>query len=337
MKSYFVLTAILCIFLLLFPLSVVSASKSSRENSEKTSAVSQSDEEQENETKNKTAVKTVKVLRTSSGKVVQMNMKDYLIGAVSSEISPFYEEEAIKAQAVACYTYAKWLMLNADRSQIDGADISDSPETHQGYYDEDELKERWGDKYESYKQKIESCVSSVLGKYMTYNNEPIIACYHSLSSGKTEDALTVWGKDIEYLKSVSAPGDKLSPDYDSSVTLTEEEFSQKCKSLGDLSLPKKASDWVKDLKTSKNGFVTSVKIGSKTFDGNDIRSAFSLKSPYFTVKYEDAKFTFSVVGYGHGLGMSQYSADYMARQGSSYEEILKHFYTGIEIQSDDLS
>lgn len=326
MKIYCILTAIISLFLLLFPLAVTGASKNTNEKTQPQSEVQTT----QTSAKKTEIPETIKVLRVSSGKVIDMEIYNYLIGAVSSEIPPTYEKEAIKAQAVACYTYALWLMKNADSSGLSGADISDSSETHQGFFDENELKDKWGEKYELYSEKIKECVNEVLGQYMTYDGEPIIACYHAISPGKTENALTVWGKDIAYLKSVTAPGDALSPDFDSAVTLSESEFSSKAKALGNITLSGNAKSWVKNAKATDCGFVTSIEIGGKTFDGNDIRSAFSLRSPYFTVDYKNSKFTFKIKGYGHGLGMSQYSADYMARQGSGYKEILSHFYSGIE-------
>lgn len=329
MKIYFILTAILSIVLLLFPLTVTGAFKNKSDDTAKTSEAEISLTASET-AKSQEIPETIKVLRVSSGKVIDVETFDYLVGAVSSEIPPTYEKEAIKAQAVACYTYALWLMKNSDSSSLGGADISDSSQSHQGFLDDKELQDKWGDKYDYYSKKIKECINEVLGHYMTYDGEPIIACYHAISPGKTEDALTVWGKDIKYLKGVTAPGDALSPDIDSEVKLSKEEFSSKAKNLKGISLSGDAKNWVKKLEYSDSGFVTSAEISKKTFDGNDLRSAFSLRSPFFTLEYKDESFVFSVKGYGHGLGMSQYSADYMARQGSDYKEILSHFYTGVE-------
>lgn len=337
MKGYFILIAILSLYMVLFPLAAVSASNAKQSNNE--TASSSSNEEitttaKQNDVTNKERDEienTIKVMRTSSGKVIDLEIYDYLIGSVASEMPVTYEKEAIKAQVVACYTYAKWIKANADSSKLDGADISDSPSNHQGYLDENELKDKWGEKYDDYIAKIKDCVNEVMGEYMTYDNEPIMAVYHAISPGKTESAKVAWGKDIPYLQSVVASGDKLSPDFDSTVTLTEEKFKSAAIKLEGVKLGSKPESWVKDCKKSKNGFVQSVNIGSESFDGHDIRSAFSLRSPFFTLTHKNGKFTFKVIGYGHGIGMSQYSADYMARQGSTYKEILLHFYTGVKL------
>ncbi|MCM1363760.1 MAG: stage II sporulation protein D [Faecalibacterium sp.] len=332
MKMYFILIALLAVFMLLFPLASVGIANNQQNKNENTpTSIEQISESETKTTEKDDDDSTIKVLRVSSDKVIDLELYDYLIGAVSSEMSPVYEKEALKAQTVACYTYAKWLKANSDSGKLNGADISDSPSTHQGYLDEQELKDKWGDKYDEYIAKIKECVNEVMGEYLSYNNEPIMAVYHAISPGKTESASVVWEQDIPYLQSVIANGDKLSPDFDSTVTLTEEKFKEYAKKISGVSLDNKAESWVKSCKKSDNGFVTSITIGGKKLDGNTVRNAFSLKSPYFTLTYESGKFTFKVKGYGHGIGMSQYSADYMARQGSTYKEILLHFYKGAKL------
>lgn len=333
MKIYFVLLLIISLFMLIFPLAVngkiITNSGETAADTGQT-AVSSADipVTAETDIPKKTGENTIKVLRTSSGKVIDLALFDYVVGSVAGEMPAYFEKEALKAQAVACYTFAKKLCSSGGFS---GADITDSPEKHQNYLDEKQLKEKWGGQYDANIAKIKQCVSEVFGEYMTYGGEIITACYHSLSAGKTEDALTVWGKDIPYLKSVSAEGDRLSPDFDRTVTVTEKQFRQLAEKIDGVKLPKDAEKWIKVTEKSDSGFVKKVKLGSKEVGGNDIRSAFSLASAWFTVKHSDGKFIFSVRGKGHGLGMSQYSADFMARQGKTYREILEHFYQGISI------
>lgn len=334
MKIYAVLSVILASFMLLFPVVTLSINTSTENSIQSTSTLSQNGEDSndtsedaQNANSSQTD-ETINVLRVNSGKVTNVNTRDYIIGAVASEISPLSEKEAIKAQAVACYTYAKYKMEK-------GSDISDSSETCQGYADKKELKEKWGGNFDLYYEKIESCVDEVLGQYMTYKGKTIIAPYHAISPGKTENASVVWKEDISYLKSVSAPGDELCGEFDSTVTLSADEFKKRAEKLGSVDLSGDYTKWVGKIKTSKVGYVTEIAIGKKAFDASSVRSAFSLRSPYFTVSCKDGNIIFSVKGYGHGLGMSQYSADYMARQGSSYDEILKHFYKGIKIKKEN--
>lgn len=335
MKIYAVLSAILTLFMLMFPVVTLSIKTTDNQDTIKsTSVIEQNNDESENsETQNaqnansESKGETIDVLRVNSGKVSSVSTRDYIIGAVASEISPLSEKEAIKAQAVACYTYAKYKMENK-------SDISDSSETCQGYADKSELKEKWGGNFDLYYKKIAACVDEVPGQYMTYKGKTIIAPYHAISPGKTENASVVWKEDISYLKSVSAPGDELCGEFDSTVTLSKDEFKKRAEKLGSVDLTGDYTKWVGKSKTSAVGYVKEITIGKKTFDASAVRSAFSLRSPYFTVSCKNGNIVFSVKGYGHGLGMSQYSADYMARQGSSYDEILKHFYKGIKIKSE---
>lgn len=273
----------------------------------------------------------VKILAAASGNIISTTELEYVIGCVASEVPATYHEEALKAQAVAAYTNLIRLKQNPD-SSLNGADISDSPQKHQGYFTEQQRREKWGDNYEKYSQKVEKAVKEVAGTVMTYNSEPIVASYCAISPGRTESAEVIWGTDIPYLQSISSPGDKLSPDFSSTLILTKEQFKEIAEKDGDIKLGSEAEKWVSDVKYSENGtgVVTSIKIGSKQLKGSQARTMFSLRSPSFTVKYENSSFTFKVNGYGHCVGMSQYGADYMARNGSNYKEILKHYYRGIE-------
>ena len=242
-----------------------------------------------------------------------------------------YHEEALKAQAVAAYTNLVRLRKNPD-SSLGGADISDDPKKHQGYLNEEQQKEKWGDKYERYHEKILSAVSEVAGEAVTYNSEPIVAAYCAISTGKTENASDIWGGELPYLVSVVSSGDKLSPDYSSTVVLSTEQFRQALSGESDIQLGDDPSAWIGNIERTEAGAVKNITIGSKTLTGANARKLFSLRSPAFSVEYSNGNFTFNVSGYGHLIGMSQYGADYMARNGSDYKTILTHYYTGTEIK-----
>jgi stage II sporulation protein D len=304
MKTYLLLTAAISAILILFPLwSLTTESEPTEKNYEED---------------------TVSVFLASANKAVDMETFDYIVGAVASEMPASYETEALKAQAVACYSYMLWVRENSDNAEYD---ITNDPSTHQGYLTEDEMKEKWGDKYESYKAKIEDAVSAVYGKYMTYDDEVILALFHAISPGKTQNSEEVWEAPLPYIKSKSAPGDSLSPDFDSTVTVT----CDKIRELFSINDSIKNSELIDIFSLSDTGFIKEIKLGNKTVSAGELASKLSLRSPYFTAEYKEGSYIFKVKGYGHGLGMSQYSADYMARQGSSFEEILKHFYSDIEI------
>lgn len=271
-------------------------------------------------TKASTSVKEEKITikRSNSGKKETLTMRDYIVGVVSAEISPIYSDEAIKAQAVAAHTYALY-QLSAN------VQLTDDYTKHQGYISPEESREKWGDKYEIYSEKITSLTDEVIDKVITYEGEIILPAYFALCSGKTENCSDIWGGEKPYLVSVTSDGDALSENLISTVTVSKKDF---IRFSGE-----DFSDFpVISLDCTKAGAVKTFSINGKNFSGNEIQSAFGLKSNNFTVKYENGSFIFTVTGNGHGVGMSQYGADFMARQGATYEEILKHYYTGVEIE-----
>ncbi len=288
-----------------------------------------------NKNKSSNSSSTYKVLLVDSNKVVEMSELEYICGAVACEMPVTYHEEALKAQAIACYTYAVKAKREQEESpdkSLNGAYLSSDYSIHQGFKTKEQLKEQWGDKYDAYYNKIESCVKSVIGKVITYDGELITAAYHAISSGKTESAAVVWGGNIPYLVSVNSAGDRLSPEYASTLVLTSEQFKTLASKLQGVILSGDPSTWVTAPTVSDAGTVTSIKIGEKSFDGSAVRSAFSLRSNCFTIDYKNGSFTFNVVGYGHCVGMSQYGADYMSRQGSNYAEILTHYYKDAKVE-----
>lgn len=314
MKTYLLLTAVICAILTLFPLCALTIS-----NSFHTEEISKGKINEATESSD-----TISVFLVSANKTVDVETLDYLVGAVAAEMPASFEIEALKAQAVACYSYLLWVRENSDNAEYD---ITSSPATHQGYLTEEEMKEKWGSKYESYRGKIEDAVSSVSGQYMTYNDEVILALFHAISPGKTQNSEEVWESPLPYIKSKSAPGDSLSPDFDSTLTVP----CQKLRELFSIESHIKDSEIIDIFSLSDSSYIKEIPFGEDSVTAGDIAAKLSLKSPYFTAEYKEGNYIFKVKGYGHGLGMSQYSADYMARQGGTYDEILRHFYSGIEI------
>lgn len=272
---------------------------------------------------------SILVLSSSTKKINEIDMFEYVVGAVAAEMPPTYHSQALRAQAAVCYTYAVKKRENADPS-LGGADITDDSAVHQGYLDKAARKEKWGDKYENYEEKIEQAVKDVFGKKIVYDGEVITAAFHAISSGQTYSAEEVWGKDVAYLKSVTSAGDRLSPDYSTTVTLTADEF-QKAFALSGAELDGDKADWIGKIQLSDSGYVTSAVIGKKEFTGTKVRELLGLRSACFEIKCTGDDFQITAKGYGHGVGMSQYGADYMARQGSDWQEIIKHYYTGVDI------
>lgn len=277
----------------------------------------------------------IKVLLTDESKVVTVSMTEYLIGALASEMTPLYHAEALKAQAAVCRTYAEKMITQQKEnpsSELQGADISDDSSKHQGYMTKEERKEKFGDQFETYEAKLSDAVKEGGSYIITYDGELITAAFHAISSGQTESSKNLWGSDLPYLQPVQSAGDKLSPDYASTVSLTDAQFKEKAAALKGAVFSDNSDEWLGKASVSDSGTVISITIGGEEFTGLEVREAMGLRSPCFTVKHENGTFIFSVSGYGHGAGMSQYGADYMARQGSSWQEIIKHYYTGVEIE-----
>lgn len=325
MRTYLILSIIIALSMILCPIAAV-GSGGGEAADEAVQSVSVANDGEE----------YISVMSPSTGDISRVDMREYIVGCVAAEMPALYHSEALKAQAVASYTYAKKVLeqnKNSKNSSLGNADITDSPDTHQGYINEADRKEKWGDNFDEYESKIKSAVDEVFGCYMTYNGETVLAAYHSISAGVTQSAENLWGKEIPYLISVESVGDKLSPDYMSESVFTEKEFKSLAKDCG-VKLSGDADEWVDEVKINGNGYAFAVVMGDKEIAASKFREVFSLRSSCFDIKYSDSEFTVTCKGYGHGAGMSQYGADYMARQGLTWREILLHYYTGVEIESE---
>ena len=326
MKSYTAICFFLSLSMILFPL--VSVEKVSTVFANEFSIIEETltnEKTEETETENS----TVKVMNASSKNITEISLREYLIGVVAAEINPAYHEEAIKAQVVAAHTKLEYTKLH---NTPENAHITDSSASHQGYLNENQQKEKWGENYNIYHDKIAECVDEVQNVILTYNNQPINAVFHAISNGQTENATDVWGGDYPYLVSVQSAGDKLSPAYNSEIIITSDDFKKKLSDKG-VNLSGNPSEWIEKITNTNTGMVKEFVVGGKSFKGTEIRTIFGLKSSTFTVKYENNNFIFTVCGYGHGVGMSQYGANYMAQQGLNYKQILEHYYQNSECTS----
>ena len=276
-----------------------------------------------------------KILNETSGEVITVGDKDYVYGCVAAEMPADYPDEALKAQAVASYTYASMLREREKKTptaELKGAYFTADPTNYNVYITKEIAKQRFGDKFDAYWNKITSAVDSVFGTVATYNGSLITASYFSLSSGKTEYSKNVWGGDLAYLVPVISSWDTSAPGYSSTVVLSEADVkSVLSNSLSITVFPDEKNSWFTDFQLSESGNVLTLKVCGTDSTGIAIRKAFSLRSANFTVTYANSQFTFSVVGYGHDVGMSQYGARSMALEGKTWDQILKYYYTGVEL------
>ena len=268
-----------------------------------------------------------KVLNFQSKEITEISSTDYIFGVVAAEMPALYEKEALKAQAVAAYTFA----LCRKNENIDKEyDITTDSFTDQGFITKEEAAQRWGENTEEYTKKIKDAINEVSGYAITYENQPIIAVYHALSSGKTESSKDVWGIELEYLTPVASESDKLAANFETEVSFTLEELKEKLKDTVELTgEPEKIFS---DCKRTDSGAVISINICDKEIRGADLRSLLDLRSSDFSVDYKEQKFIFTVRGYGHGVGMSQNGANNMAKLGSEFDEILTYYYKGSRVE-----
>ena len=253
-------------------------------------------------------------------------LEEYVAGVVAAEMPAAFPEEALKAQAVAARTYAVRTIDNAD-FQLNTDDIG------QAFITKETMLKNWGDNYDAYYKKISDAVDSTKGEVMEYNGEPILAVFHSTSAGETETAGNIWNYDLPYLVSAESEGDTYAPGYEVSAVFTPSDIIAKIKEKYP-EFSAEESGLFKSIainSRSDAGYVTSVAVGNMSFTGKQLREALGLRSANFTVEDDNGSIVFITKGFGHGAGMSQYGAKYMAENGSDYKQILNHYYKDITI------
>ena len=275
---------------------------------------------------------SIKLLHSKTGEVEEVALDDYLVNVVSAEMPADFEIEALKAQAVVARTYTIYKTIN---KKHENADICDDSTCCQAWISKEDRLNKWEEsKRESNWQKIVNCVNQTKGQIITYGNQPINAFFHSNSGGVTETAVNVWGGgNYPYLQVVETAGEEGYTQYASEVILTHDELLNKIKAkYGDIAIDFNNDDEIKIIEHTESGRVKTVKFGNHNISGVEARTLLGLKSTNFEIIKENDKIKFSVKGYGHGVGMSQTGADAMAKQGSTYEDIIKHFYVGVELK-----
>ena len=277
---------------------------------------------------------TVKLLHTKDNSIEEINLDEYLYGVVSAEMPASFNEEALKAQAVVARTYTIYKIKNNNNKHGE-AQICDDSACCQAWISKEDRMAKWPEnEREQNWNKILNAVNSTQGKIITYNNEPIDAFFHSNSGGKTEIPINVWGgSGFPYLQVVETSGEENYSQYSSEVTISKEDLINKMKEkYSDFEIDYNDANCISILEYTESGRVRTIKIGNKNLSGVEARSIFNLKSANFEVTIDGDNIKFTVKGYGHGIGMSQTGADSMANNGSNYEDIIHHFYIGVEIK-----
>ncbi|WRP06414.1 stage II sporulation protein D [Rossellomorea aquimaris] len=271
----------------------------------------------------------VAVYRSNQDLIEKLPLEQYVVGVVAGEMPADFEKEALKAQALAARTYIVNQLLLEDSSVPKGADVTDTV-SHQVYKNQKELAGLWGADYDWKVKKISEAVLETMGQVLTYDGKPITAAFFSTSNGFTENSEAYWPNEYPYLRSVESPWDSASPRFEDQKVIPIKEFEQK---LG-VTLPKDGSVGTITSRTEGKR-VASVEINGKGFSGREIREKLELRSSDFTWYLKDDHIVIATKGYGHGVGMSQYGANGMAKEGKDYQDIVTHYYKDVKITESD--
>ena len=264
--------------------------------------------------------------------VQELTLGDYLWGVVAAEMPASFEEEALKAQAVAARTYTVYKLLHPTGAHE--ADLCSDTGCCQAWISVEERMEKWGEEAETLAAKVTQAVTETDGMTVCYEGEPIQAVFHAASDGTTRSAQEVWGADVAYLQSVSSPEGEEVPNYYSTVQVSAADFSAALAgaNLG-CDLSGAVESWIGDIRYDEAGLSEAVVIGGVEVPTATLRTLFSLRSSSLSLEAAGDTVTFYVTGYGHGVGMSQYGANAMAGQGKSWQEILTWYYSGTTVEN----
>lgn len=263
----------------------------------------------------------------------QMTLERYLTGVVRGEMPASFEMEALRAQAAAERSYVYYQLAAGRKDAHPDADFCTDHTCCSAYLSETAAREKWGGDFAPWNTRVEQAVSDTDGQVVLYNGRPILAVFHSSSAGRTAAAGDVWSGDLPYLVSVDSPeGEETVPNYYSTVTFTAAEAKEKLlAAYPELKLSGTPDRWFGAAAENGSGRVETVSVGGTDIEGTELRQIFGLRSACFTVAADSESVTFRVTGYGHGVGMSQYGANQLAREGKTWQEILEWYYTGATV------
>ncbi|MCL2858020.1 MAG: SpoIID/LytB domain-containing protein [Oscillospiraceae bacterium] len=273
-----------------------------------------------------------RVLDERTGEIHTVPLRDYVRGVVAAEMPASFHPEALKAQAVAAHTFALHQHMVQQRipdPALRGADFSADPQGRMGFVTEEVARLIFGYREDEHWQIVTDAVDAVLELILKHEGEPIVAAFHAISAGATEYASNVWTGSAPYLIPAPSQGDLLAPGFESVETFDAPMLRRLLlEHRPGIAFGEDPADWLEILERSSSGYVTTIRVGDATIRGIDLRRALYLRSHHFEIELDGQEFTFTVRGYGHGVGLSQRGAEHMARGGASFEEILANYYPG---------
>ena len=274
------------------------------------------------------------LLAVKDGETVEsMALDQYLRGVVRGEMPASFELEALKAQAAAERTYVYYQLAAGRKEAHPDADVCTDPACCSAWLSEEAAREKWGEDFDGWESRIEEAVAATDGQTALYDGQPILAVFHSSSAGKTAGAGDVWSGDVPYLRSVDSPeGEETVPNYYSAAEFTAAEAKALlAQAHPELTFSGGPDKWFGAVEKDESGRVGTVEVCGAPLRGVEVRRIFSLRSACFTIDAAADRVTFRVTGYGHGVGMSQYGANELARQGRTWQEILLWYYADVTI------
>ena len=273
-------------------------------------------------------------LAVKNGDAVEIMALDvYLQGVVRGEMPASFQLEALKAQAAAERTYIYYQLAAGRKEAHPNADVCTDPSCCNAWLSEEAAREKWGGDFDGWESRIEEAVAATDGQVALYDGQPILAVFHSSSAGKTAGAGDVWSGDMPYLRSVDSPeGEETVPNYYSAAEFTAAEAKALlAQAHPELTFSGGPDKWFGAVEKDESGRVGTVEVCGAPLRGVEVRRIFSLRSACFTIDAAADRVTFRVTGYGHGVGMSQYGANELARQGRTWQEILLWYYADVTI------
>ena len=332
MKEYIQSTVVFAIMLLVIPCVVfLGAGKPVPDREEGSSATQSSQPPRE-------IIPTgekVKILSAKSGEINEYTMDDYVLGAVMAQMPSDFEPAALQAQAVLARTYALHRTKSESANptpELKGAVMSDDTNLYQAFFTPDQAKEFYKENYEQARTKILEAVKATHDKYLSYADEPVLIAFHAVSCGYTASAKDAWGQDIPYLSSVESKSDETLEISGSELTLTEDQFKEKITgAYKDIKTDSPSDKWLEITQMNSHGYVLCARVFTQTLTGMRLCEILGLNSPVFTVEHSQGKFIFKTKGVGHMVGMSQFGANEMAKQGKSCDDILTHYFPGTKL------
>ena len=267
---------------------------------------------------------TIRVKDEKTNIIKEIPFEEYIKGVVAGEMPVTFELEALKAQAVASRSYAMYQMAATKDKDYDVVNTT----ANQVYLTDEQLKNNWKEDYPKKINKIKTAIAETSGEYLTYNGEIVNAMFFSTSVGATENSEEVFVSALPYLRSVDSTWDKESPVYIDTYTFTLEDFYKK------LNLPYNQTLKIEVTEKTSTGRTKTIKINGEEMKGRDLATKLSLRSNYFDIVQNQNNITITTKGFGHGVGMSQYGANGMAKEGYKYDQILKHYYQNTEIKKN---